>query len=216
MVINMAKFKCFLITFIFSFLIGSFCLTNLHCYASSDENNDNNIVKLNDNQKDEIENGFMNWAAKRAQLGGMVVSDDYLNHGVAGMGDWFANTPNGRVQVQNQGNPGSSHFKLHAIGGCIFGTSTDGKVGRDDDLDICAEEYQSLDNNKPMDKYLLADNGVVYELKNQGVLDETTGFCEYSDDGTNPNEFTQTDRKWVVSKDKVAQHELKKLINEYK
>lgn len=34
--------------------------------------------------------------------------------------------------------------------------------------------------------------------------------------GTNPNEFIQTDRKWVVSKDKAAQHELKKLINEYK
>ena len=63
MVINMAKFKCFLITFIFSFLIGYFCLTNLHCYASSDENNDNNIVNLNDNQKDEIENGFMNWCS---------------------------------------------------------------------------------------------------------------------------------------------------------
>ncbi|KAA8458353.1 SHOCT domain-containing protein [Weissella paramesenteroides] len=173
-------------------------------------------INLTPSQKEQISNDFLNWASDRATMGNMAVTGDYFDHGAAGMGDWYANTPDGEVQVQDQNNPGPSAFPIHAIGGCVFLTMKDGSTGLQDSIvESTAGGYSdNADMSMPITKYLLGDNGTVYELKTEdGNVGLSTGFGEYSDSGQS-NSY-KPNRSFIVSKDQNAQIELQQLIKQY-
>lgn len=147
----------------------------------------------------------------------MAVSEWFFDHGAAGQGDWYANTPDGQVQVQNNNRPGKNAFPIRAIGGCIFYTAKDGGIGRQELFaDSFAANYSvKLDHTKPVSKYLLGDNGVVYELKtgNGMPVSTNTGFGEYADDGSQGS-YTP-DLNFQVSEDQAAQEKVTELIQSY-
>lgn len=131
---------------------------------------------------------FYDWAIERAEIGNMAVTNMYFSHGAAGRGDWYAMTPDGEVQTQNQDNPGFDHFDIHAVGGVAFYQPASGDFGEDTDAPFpgTAEGYSRLalaDTN--IHKYMLADNGVVYELIGKKEnMSFSSGFGEYDDEGT--------------------------------
>ncbi|OJG65951.1 hypothetical protein RV07_GL001538 [Enterococcus malodoratus] len=174
-------------------------------------------ARLSDSQKAQINLAFLDWAGQRAAIGNMAVSDWFFDHGAAGHGDWYANTPDGQVQVQNFDMPGKRAFPIRAIGGCIFYTAKDGGVGKQElYADSFAANYSvKLDKDKPVSKYLLGDNGVVYELKTgNGVpVSTNTGFGEYADDGTQGSYTPDLD--FQISEDSAAQEKLQELIRIY-
>lgn len=174
-------------------------------------------VRLSDAQREQINLAFLEWAGQRAAIGNMAVSGWYFDHGAAGRGDWYANTPDGQVQVQNQDLPGKSAFPIRAIGGCVFYTSKDGGIGEQElAAGSFAENYSvKMDFTKPVSKYLLGDNGVVYELKtgNGEMVSTNTGFGEYADDGS-IGEYTPG-VAFQISEDQAAQEKLQELIQRY-
>ncbi|MFC4772828.1 hypothetical protein [Enterococcus hermanniensis] len=185
--------------------------------SSQKEAQKNKSIVLNDNQKGQITNDFLGWASQRAEIGNMAVSDWYFDHGAAGKGDWYANTPDGQVQVQNNGYPGFGSFAIHAIGGCVFYTAKDGNIGKQELFaDSFATNYSAkMDWSKPVSKYLLGDNGMVYELKtgNGTPVSTNTGFGEYNDEGTQMDYPPTLD--FQISEDTAAQAKLQELISAY-
>ncbi|TGE71861.1 hypothetical protein [Weissella confusa] len=177
-------------------------------------------VSLTDSDKSDISNTFLQWAGQRAEMGNMAVSSWFFDHGAAGHGDWYALSDDGNIQVQNMDHPGSTSFSIHAIGGVVFYTSLDGTTGVQDLSNYSfADNYSKVvDRDKPVVKYLLADNGKVYELKlsqQDGSLAPSTnsGFYEFTDDGI--PDATAMD-KFSVSQDEAAQSELTKLLTPYR
>lgn len=168
-------------------------------------------------EQQEMNQLFYDWAIERAEIGGMAVTQMYFSHGAAGRGDWYAMTPDGEVQTQNQDNPGFDHFDIHAIGGVAFYTPASGDVGADENAPFpsTAEGYSKLalpDTN--IHKYMLADNGVVYELigkkENTGF---SSGFGEYDDEGTY-GEYPPG-REFEISGDQDAQQEWQRILGMY-
>ncbi|SCB90900.1 hypothetical protein [Weissella bombi] len=185
--------------------------------SSEDTSNTQAPVHLTDEQKQSINASFLDWASQRAEIGNMAVNDEYFNHGAAGRGDWYANTPDGEIQVQDLNNPGQQAFPIHAIGGCVFLIMKNGTTGKQEDVvQSTANGYSdSGDMSKPVTKYVLGDNGKVYELQAMGYeMSVTSGFGEYQDDGTRGT--FKPDSDFIVSKDQAAQDELQKLINAYR
>lgn len=177
-------------------------------------------VTLSDSQKSEINHQMLDWADSRAQTAHLAVSDYYFNHGAAGRGDWYAVTSDGRVQVQDQDNPGRSGFKLHAIGGLVFYAAKDGTTGIDDSLmGSTAEGYTTNMNfNKTVTKYLFLDNGSVYELKlgNGETVDPITGFGELGNDGKDGGANTiTTNETFLPSADTSAISTLQQILKQY-
>lgn len=167
-----------------------------------------------DSQKAAITHDFLNWAGQRAEVGNMAVSDWYFDHGADDPGDWYAETPDGRILVQH-GEGDGRHYPIQAVGGCIFYIALDGTTGIDSQLyDSYARNYASnMDMSRPISKYLLGDNGVVYELKtgNGQTTNTEDGFALAPFSGsrnTTPTPFT-------VSQDTAAQQELKSLLAAY-
>lgn len=183
--------------------------------SSSEVKTQTEAKNLSDSQKKQINDEFLDWASDRAQMGNMAVGEWYFDHGAAGRGDWYANTPDGEVQVQDQGTPGKAAFPIHAIGGCVFFTDKNGTTGREQIQQSFAENYSMMNQNKPITKYLLGDNGKVYELKlGDGEKATTTsGFGEYADDGQHGDYGPK--ETFEVSQDKDAQAELQRLIKKY-
>lgn len=176
------------------------------------------VLQLSETQKQTISQAFLEWAGQRAVMGNMAVSDWFFDHGAAGQGDWYADSPDGQIQVQDNQHPGTAAFAIHAIGGVVFYTAKNGATGIQDLFaDSFASNYSvKMDSSKPVSKYLLGDNGVVYELKTgNGVMVTTnTGFGEYADDGTIGNYVP--DQAFQVSEDQAAQNELAKLLQPYR
>lgn len=174
-------------------------------------------VQFNDVQKGQINQAFLDWAGGRAAIGNMAVSHWFFDHGAAGRGDWYAITPDGQVQVQNNGVPGENAFPIHALGGCVFYTSKDGSIGKQELMagSFAANYSVKMDYSKPVSKYLLGDNGVVYELKtgNGEPVSTNTGFGEYADDGS-LGSYTPN-RSFQISEDQAAQEKLRELIYSY-
>lgn len=149
---------------------------------------ENTLQEFTDAEKQEMNQLFYDWAVERAEIGGMAVTEMYFTHGAAGYGDWYAVTPDGEVQAQDLDNPGFDHFDIHAIGGVAFYQPESGDIGADKNAPFpsTAEGYSRLaqpDTN--VHKYMLADNGVVYELigKKENIS-FSSGFGEYNDDGS--------------------------------
>ncbi|APS42511.1 hypothetical protein FOL01_1652 [Weissella jogaejeotgali] len=185
--------------------------------SSSEETNPNEPVNLTTAQKQAVNKAFLSWASDRAEVGNMAVTDWYFDHGAAGRGDWYANTADGEVQVQDQNNPGPSAFLVHAIGGCVFLTMKDGSTGQQDDVveSIAGGYGDKADMDKPITKYMLGDNGKVYELRlDKGDTSLTSGFGEYTDEGQR-GDYTPS-YSFKVSEDQAAQAELQKILADYR
>lgn len=168
-------------------------------------------------EQQEMTQHFYDWAIERAEIGNMAVTNMYFSHGAAGRGDWYAMTPDGEVQTQNQDNPGFDHFDIHAVGGVAFYQPESGDYGEDADAPVpsTAEGYSRLalpDTN--IHKYMLADNGVVYELiGKREQMSFSSGFGEYDDEGTY-GEFPPG-VEFEISGDQDAQQEWKRILGMY-
>lgn len=189
--------------------------SNTSSSRANNESQQKTTINLTEEQKSRITQQFLAWASPRAATGNMAVSDYYFNHGSAGLGDWYANTPDGMIQVQDNQHPGAAGFKVHAIGGVVFYTAKDGKVGIDSTLkgEMTAQGYSAnMDFSQKVSKYVLGDNGVVYELAlGQGVsVIPEDGFGELDDDGNKGSNGTTS--TFIISKDQAAQETLTNLI----
>lgn len=178
---------------------------------------ENTLQEFTDAEKQEMNQLFYDWAVERAEIGGMAVTEMYFTHGAAGYGDWYAVTPDGEVQAQDLDNPGFDHFDIHAIGGVAFYQPESGDIGEDKNAPFpsTAEGYSRLaqpDTN--VHKYMLADNGVVYELigKKENIS-FSSGFGEYNDDGSR-GEYVP-DVAFEVSGDQDAQQEWQRILGMY-
>ncbi|MGY3765420.1 hypothetical protein ACWOAH_02550 [Vagococcus vulneris] len=135
--------------------------------------------------RQDISDAFYQWAGGRAKIGGMAVSKEFFDHGAAGVGDWFAVTPDGLAMAQTFDHPGYDGFPLHIVGGVTFYYSKDGVLGMTDEIkgSSFAEGFSGVARtDKPIIKYILVDNGNIYELDSDSSL--TTGFYEADEDGT--------------------------------
>ncbi|WP_414044920.1 hypothetical protein ACMGE5_00390 [Macrococcus equi] len=167
-------------------------------------------------EQDAMIDEFYNWAAPRARTANMALSKTYFSHGAAGRGDWYADTPDGEVQTQDNNNPGFHGFNIHSLGGVVFYTRKDGQTG-DKDLDETVTAYGYREEMKPdtkIHKYMLADNGTVYELI-VPYEDATfsVGFGEYDDNGKR-GEYAPG-QTFIVSQDQAAQMKWKEILAKY-
>lgn len=177
-------------------------------------------ISFSDDTKKAITNEFYVWATNQAKKGDMAITPLYFNHGAAGRGDWYAETPDGKMLVQDnkQDLPGKDAFEFGNIGGMLFFYALDGTVGHDDKINSgsTADDYTlNLDTSKPASKYILGDNGVVYELKKAAGdgLSTGSGFTECDDHGSFNTNYPPT--PLIVSEDAAAQAKLQELIVKY-
>ncbi|QBO35987.1 hypothetical protein EQG49_05690 [Periweissella cryptocerci] len=166
------------------------------------------ITRLTDSQKAM----FTDWAATQAAKGGMALSELYFNHGAAGQGDWYADTVNGRMQEQDLGNPGYGGFDLHALHGVVFFYANDGTTGYDYPMDeyTTVDGYMDVDQDRPVHKYVLADDGKVYEWISQAGAFASDGFGEMENNGQ-VGEYSP-DGTFIVSGDDAAQQEYQAIL----
>lgn len=171
---------------------------------------------VNKKEKTEINNDFYNWADQRAKIGNMAINKYYFDHGSEDNGNlWYASTPDGDILIRNASDTYSSKsYNLRKIGGFVFYTAKDGTTGKCDNIKQYTDDgakYSSdqIDCTKPVDKYLLANNGIVYECKLDGEKAEPdSGFNIKGEDNINSDD-------WIVSQDKAAQDEYRQLITKY-
>ncbi len=171
-------------------------------------------INLSADKKQEINDQFLLWAIEQAKVGNMAVTSRYFDHGAAGRGDWYANTPDGEVQVQDNGYPGAGSYDIHSIGGCVFYTAADGTIGLDEKAEQAstAESYYiNLDPSKPVHIYLLGDNDQVYEYI---FIPQKDGYAnvfgELEDNGTHGQYGPKN--SFSISNDKAAKEKLNELI----
>lgn len=161
----------------------------------------------------DINQQFLNWASDRAQIGGMAVTSEFFDHGAAGRGDWFAVTPDGMAMAQDLENPGYEFFPLHVVGGVTFYYSTNGTLGSTNERQkssFAAGFSEVADTTKPIVKYILCDNGMIYELRSDVSL--STGFSEANDDGTIPRSQINV-KEFSYSEDADAINELQRILS---
>ena len=172
-------------------------------------------ISLTDEQQQQIENEFLNWIGPRAKEANLAVCNYYFNHGCAERGNWYADTPSGRILVQDMGNSQNTDYVAQAIGGCLFYTSTQGTVGKTNEMDnACdADKGKYINQNKLTDRYLLANNGLVYELKAPANI-SSCSFYGFGEEPCGDSGIPQQG-KWIISKDKAAQQELRLLLKPY-
>lgn len=193
--------------------------SNISSYAEITEEADAEaaVQEFTQEEKTAMNQMFYDWAVERAKIGSMAVTEVYFNHGASGQGDWYAVTPDGEIQVQNFDNPGFNHFDIHSIGGVAFYQPASGDFGEDENVPSpsTAEGYSRLAlPNTDIHKYMLADNGVVYELINiKEETSYTTGFGQYDNAGTY-GEYSPS-HSFEVSGDQAAQQEWQRILGMY-
>lgn len=173
-------------------------------------------------EKQAISNEFLKWAGERATLGGMAVNDHYFDHGASGRGDWYAVTTEGQfilVQKQDPTIEVGDRYFANALGGVVFYTSKHGATGLSNELNdqqnhpsTAAGFSEVADPSKPIVKYLLGDNGVVYEFQSSASF--TSGFYVTDDEGST-DYWPSEQVPFFVSKDLDAQNELQRILANY-
>lgn len=178
------------------------------------------MKKFSTEERREMGQYFLDWADQRGALGGMAVNSEYFQHGVSGLGDWYASTPDGFVLVGEQtspGRPGFDAYSIHAVSGVVFYYSLFGTLGQTDELN---EHQPSLatgfanvaDTNYPIVKYLLCDNGKVYEFVSTPSF--SSGFYQADDQGE-INYWPKEDEAFFISEDQDAQEEWRRILIRY-
>lgn len=175
------------------------------------------IRQYSQTEKVEAQDNFLEWAKSKAQKGNLVVTERFFDHGASGKGDWFAETEDGKALVQQQSadNPGYNAYKIHVLGGVTFYTSKDGTTGYDEAVmqNSTADGIANFaDKSHPIHKYLLCDNGVVYEAIGSYIelVAFSSPFSLYDDDGQ--TEIMSNSVKFKVSQDQAAQNEWKRIL----
>lgn len=191
----------------------------------TDTNKNTSIKKMKvytESEKQAISNEFLEWAGYRAALGGMATNGAYFNHGASGRGDWYARTPDGLVLVQQQdpdSKRGYDYYSIHAIGGVVFYTSKYGTTGKTEEVNdssnnpsTAAGFNEVAELNQPIIKYLLGDNGVVYEFNGTGAF--SSGFYVTDNEG-DFDYWPEEQVPFFISNDQAAQAELQKILLQY-
>lgn len=174
-------------------------------------------------EKQEISDQFLQWAGERAVIAGMAVNQNYFNHGASGRGDWYAVTPKGEYILVQQQDPTIRQeeyaYLTHAIGGVVFYYSKYGTVGMTNELNnrennpgLAIGFSQVVEPATPIVKYLLCDNGDVYEYQSNVAFSD--GFYVTDDEG-NFDYWPTEQLPFSESEDEAAYIELQRILAEY-
>ncbi|WP_412518451.1 hypothetical protein [Staphylococcus simulans] len=177
-----------------------------------------NKEKLSDKDQEKIKQEVMKWAEKRAKQQGLATSNRYFGAGEISIGDWYAMTPKGELQVSNQDAPGPKAFERHNLVGVVFYHSNQGVTGYDEHAKHLSniEGYDKVaDLNQPVTKYLFADDGKVYEcqFKSDKPVTLSSGFAPKDHNDKDPN--LRPDELFKVSEDETATELMNHLVKEY-
>ncbi|MCG7338913.1 hypothetical protein MHZ36_06380 [Staphylococcus sp. ACRSN] len=147
---------------------------------------------LTQTDKDKLKKMITNQVAAYAKEQKLAVTNRYVSNGRYSESDFYATTTDGEIQVIDNNKPGAKHFKLHNVTGLTVYTSETGNIGLDDSAKQLSniEGYKSVANmNRPIKKYLFADNGKVYEYNFKGGSDATlsSGFAYKDSNDKDPN-----------------------------
>lgn len=174
-------------------------------------------------EQNSISTEFINWASQRAEIGGMAVNGAYFNHGASGRGDWYAVVPdNNYILLQRQDpsmNISEDIYFANSIGGVVFYYSKYGTTGLTDEINDSENNPSTATGfsqvaklDKPIVKYMLANNGVVYEYNSKGSFSD--GFYVTDDEG-DFNYWTGEQRPFIISEDQEAQNALQSILEKY-
>lgn len=177
-----------------------------------------NKEKLSDKDKAEIKEKVLKWAGDQAKKEGLAASNRYFGAGEISIGDWYAMTPKGELQVSNQNAPGPKAFDRHNIVGVVVYHSNQGVTGFDKKAEDLSniEGYKNVaDMNQPITKYLFADDGKVYEYQFQPGKEVTlsSGFAPKDHNDKDPN--LKPDQLFKESRNQSANDLMKKLVQQY-
>jgi hypothetical protein len=165
-------------------------------------------------EKEAIAKRFAAWAGYRARIGGMALTTLYFAHGAGGPTDWYAVTPDGSAQAQNLNNPGLAHFPIQVLGGVTFYYSKAGLTGLTDEVQtnyLYADGFATCALlSQPIVKYILGNNGVVYELASTSSFSD--GFTEVGRDG---NTTFSNGRDFKISEDVAAKNALQVILSDF-
>ncbi len=175
-------------------------------------------ASISDKDKKEIKKEVLSWLSKHEKNNDKAVSNRYFGSGSMSDGDWYAGTEDGEIQVSNKGKPGAKAFDLHTVTGAVTYTSNEGVTGIDKDSKNLSniEGYNAVaDINKPVTKYLFADNGQVYEYAFNDSKDITlsSGFAPKDHNGKDPN--LSPNQMFKISDNKALNDFYSKLLEKY-
>ncbi|WP_432720901.1 hypothetical protein [Staphylococcus shinii] len=175
-------------------------------------------ASISDQDKKEIKEEVLSWLAKHEKSNNKAVSNRYFGSGSMSDGDWYAGTEDGEIQVSDRGKPGTKAFDLHSVTGAVTYTSNEGVTGIDKAAKNLSniEGYSAVaDINKPVTKYLFADNGKVYEYAFTDSKDITlsSGFAPKDYNGKDPN--LNPNQMFKVSDNKALNDFYNKLLKKY-
>ncbi|GEP99388.1 hypothetical protein ACLIJY_03645 [Staphylococcus arlettae] len=173
---------------------------------------------VSDEDKQAIKKQLLTWLSEHEKDNGKAVSNRYFGSGSMSDGDWYAGTEDGEIQVSNRGEPGPKAFDVHTVTGAVTYTSNEGTTGKDTAANNLSniEGYNTVaDTDKPITKYLFADNGKVYKYQFTGAEDVTlsSGFAPKDHTDKDPN--LSPNQMFKVSEDKALNNYYKKLLTKY-
>lgn len=175
-------------------------------------------ASISDKDKKEIKKEVLSWLAKHEKNNDKAVSNRYFGSGSMSDGVWYAGTEGGEIQVSNKDTPGPKAFDLHTVTGAVTYTSNEGITGIDKASKNLSniEGYSTVANiNKPVTKYLFADNGKVYEYTFKDSKDVTlsSGFAPKDHNGKDPN--LSPNQMFKVSDNKALNDFYSELLKKY-
>lgn len=175
-------------------------------------------ASISDKDKKEIKKEVLSWLAKHEKNNDKAVSNRYFGSGSMSDGDWYAGTEGGEIQVSDKDKPGPKAFDLHTVTGAVTYTSNEGITGIDKASKNLSniEGYSTVaDINKPVTKYLFADNGKVYEYTFKASKDVTlsSGFAPKDHNGKDPN--LSPNQMFKVSDNKALNDFYSELLKKY-
>ncbi|MEP9818927.1 hypothetical protein ABDK27_04100 [Staphylococcus xylosus] len=175
-------------------------------------------ASISDKDKKEIKKEVLSWLAKNEKNNDKAVSNRYFGSGSMSDGDWYAGTEGGEIQVINKDKPGPKAFDLHTVTGAVTYTSNEGITGIDKASKNLSniEGYSTVaDINKPVTKYLFADNGKVYEyiFKDSKDVTLSSGFAPKDHNGKDPN--LSPNQMFKVSDNKALNDFYSELLKKY-
>lgn len=170
---------------------------------------------INSSDKNKMKKSIMKSLDKYAKEHSLAISNRYLSFGEYATGDAYTLTDDGEIQVSDKGKPGKKSFDIHNVVGAVSYHSSNGTTGFDKEAVSLSniEGYQNVANmNKPITKYLFADNGKVYAhtFNSEDDVTLSTGFAAKDHNDKDPNLKPNVIFKEV--KDKNLTEDWKKIL----
>ncbi|WP_239732751.1 hypothetical protein [Mammaliicoccus sp. P-M55] len=217
------KFKC-LSAFIILICLVSGCSNDSTTKKETQQKSETKQAKaeeiqVSDKEKEELKEKLLIYADQYGKDKGMAISNRYFSSSDHTQGDGYALTEDGELQITNHNKPGKKAFKVHNIVGISAYYSKNNVKGIDkqaQDLTNIQGYNEVADMNKPITKYLFADNGKVYQYEFTQNEDVTlsTGFADKDYNGKDPN--LKPNVAFTEVKDKDIVQKWKKLLSKYK